>query len=145
VRNRSRARGWALQGLYAWEARGAIPEEMMRILVDLFSTLNVSAQTRPYAEVLVRLVSGNLRRIDRIVEDSLTNWRMGRLSVIDRNILRLGVAEMLFVDDVAPRITIREMVMLAEKYGTHESPRFINGVMDAVMRREVPEEAGEPR
>lgn len=145
MRNRSRARGWALQGLYAWEARGAIPEEMMRVLVDLFSTLNVSAQNRPYAEVLVRLVAANLKRIDRVVEDSLTNWRMGRLSVIDRNILRLGVAEMLFVDDVAPRITIREMVMLAEKYGTHESPRFINGVLDAVMRREVPEEAGEGR
>jgi N utilization substance protein B len=145
VRNRSRARGWALQGLYAWEARGAIPEEMMRILVNLFSTLNVSAQNRPYAEVLVRLVSSNLQRIDRIVEDALTNWRMGRLSVIDRNILRLGVAEMLFVDDVAARITIREMVMLAEKYGTHESPRFVNGVLDAVMRREVPEEAGDAR
>jgi N utilization substance protein B len=145
VRNRSRARGWALQGLYAWEARGAIPEEMMRILVNLFSTLNVSAQNRPYAEVLVRLVSSNLTRIDRAVENSLTNWRMGRLSVIDRNILRLGVAEMLFVDDVAPRITIREMVMLAEKYGTNESPRFVNGVLDAVMRREVPEEAGDAR
>ncbi len=145
MRNRSRARGWALQGLYAWEARGAIPEEMMRILVNLFSTLNVSAQNRPYAEVLVRLVSSNLTRIDRAVENSLTNWRMGRLSVIDRNILRLGVAEMLFVDDVAPRITIREMVMLAEKYGTNESPRFVNGVLDAVMRREVPEEAGDAR
>ena len=145
MRNRSRARGWALQGLYAWEARGAIPEEMMRVLVDLFSTLSVSAQNRPYAEVLVRLVSSNLARIDRVVEDALTNWRLNRLSVIDRNILRLGVAEMLFVDDVAPRITIREMVMRAEKYGTHESPRFINGVLDAVMRREVPEEAGERR
>lgn len=145
MRNRNRARGWALQGLYAWESRGAIPEEMLRVLVDLFSTLHVSAQNRPYAEVLVRLVSANLKRIDRVVEDSLTNWRMGRLSVIDRNILRLGVAEMLFVDDVAPRITIREMVMLAEKYGTNESPRFINGVLDAVMRREVPEEGGEGR
>ena len=145
MKSRSKARGWALQGLYAWEARGAIPEEMMRVLVDLFSTLNVSAQNRPYAEVLVRLVSSNLPRVDRVVEDSLTNWRMGRLSVIDRNILRLGVAEMLFVDDVAPRITIREMVMLAEKYGTNESPRFINGVLDAVMRREAPEGAGEGR
>lgn len=145
MRNRSRARGWALQGLYAWETRGAIPEEMMRVLVELFSTLNVSPVNRPYAEVLVRLVSSNLPRIDRVVEESLTNWRMSRLSVIDRNILRLGVAEMLFVDDVAARITIREMVMLAEKYGTNESPRFINGVLDAVMRRELPEEAGESR
>lgn len=145
MRNRNRARGWALQGLYAWESRGAIPEEMMRILVELFSTLNVSAQNRPYAEVLVRLVSANLPKIDRTVEEALTNWRMSRLSVIDRNILRLGVAEMMFVDDVPPRITLREMVMLAEKYGTHESARFVNGVLDAVMRRVAPEEAGEGR
>ena len=145
MRNRNRARGWALQALYAWEARGAIPEEMMRVLVGLFSTLNVSAANRPYAEVLVRLVSVNLPRVDRMVEEALTNWRMSRLSVIDRNILRLGVAEMLFVDDVPPRITIREMVMLAEKYGTHESPRFVNGVLDAVMRRVAPEGAGEGR
>ncbi len=145
MRNRNRARGWALQALYAWESRGAIPEEMMRVLVELSQTLNVSPQNRPYAEVLIRLVSNNLPRVDRTVEESLTNWRMSRLSVIDRNILRLGVAEMMFVDDVAPRITIREMVMLAEKYGTHESPRFVNGVLDAVMRRVAPEEAGEGR
>jgi len=134
LRNRSRARGWALQALYAWEARGAIPEEMMRVLTELFSSLNVSAQNRPYAEVLVRLVSANLRGIDAGIEAALTNWRLARLSVIDRNILRLGVAEMTYVDDVSDRISIREMVMLAEKYGTHESPRFVNGVLDAVMR-----------
>ncbi|HEX8431369.1 MAG TPA: transcription antitermination factor NusB, partial [Longimicrobium sp.] len=99
-----------------------------------FDSLSVSPQNRPYAEVLVRLVSANLRSIDSAIEGALTNWRLGRLSVIDRNILRLGVAEMTYVDDVADRISIREMVMLAEKYGTHESPRFVNGVLDAVMR-----------
>ena len=141
MRSRSKARGWALQGLYAWESRGGQPEDAMRVLQMLFSTLRVSPQNRPYAEVLVRLVATNAERIDRLVEESLTNWRMERLSAIDRNVLRLGVAEMLFVDDVSPRITIREMVQLAEKYGTAESPRFVNGVLDAVMRRAVPEKA----
>lgn len=141
MRSRSRARGWALQGLYAWETRAAPPEEAMRVLHDLFAHLRVSPQNRPYAEVLVRLVALNLPRIDRELEDALTNWRLGRLSVVDRNVLRLGAAELLFVDDVPPRITIREMVRLAEKYGTHESPRFVNGVLDAVMRRNLPEEA----
>jgi transcription antitermination protein NusB len=103
----------------------------------------VSAQNRPYAEVLVRLVGSNLPRIDATIEESLTNWRMNRLSVIDRNVLRMGVAEMLFVDDVPSRMTIREMVQLAEKYGTHESPRFVNGVLDAVMRRVAPGDASD--
>ncbi|HEX7242246.1 MAG TPA: transcription antitermination factor NusB [Longimicrobiaceae bacterium] len=144
MRSRSRARAWALQALYAWDTRGADPEAAVRTLQDLFAHLRVSPQNRPYAEVLVRLVGVNLQRIDRSIEDALTNWRLARLSVIDRNVLRLGVAEMLFVDDVPPRLTIREMVRLAEKYGTHESPRFVNGVLDAVMRVVAPGEASAP-
>lgn len=145
MRSRSKARGWALQGLYAWESRGGQPEDALRILQGLFSNLRVSPANRPYAEVLVRLVSSNLPKIDALLHESLTNWRLERLAAIDRNVLRLGVAEMLFVDDVSPRITIREAVQLAEKYGTHESPRFVNGVLDAVMRRVAPQGAAPPR
>jgi N utilization substance protein B len=145
VKSRSRARGWALQALYAWESRGADASQLMRMLHELFDELRVSAQNRPYAEVLVRLVGANLPRIDATIEESLTNWRMNRLSVIDRNVLRMGVAEMLYVDDVPPRMTIREMVQLAEKYGTYESPRFVNGVLDAVMRKVAPGEASDAK
>lgn len=141
MKNRSRARGWALQALYAWEQRGAAAEMGMPVLQELFANLRVSPANRPYAEILVRLVATNLAKIDRTVEESLTNWRLERLSVVDRAILRLGTAEMMYVDDVPPRMVIREMVQLAEKYGTGDSPRFVNGVLDAVMRRVAPGEA----
>jgi N utilization substance protein B len=141
VRNRTRARGWALQALYAWEQRGGAAEMAVPVLQELFANLRVSPQNRPYAEILVRLVGTNLPRIDAMIVESLTNWRMERLAVVDRAILRLGTAEMMFVDDVPPRLVIREMVQLAEKYGTHESARFVNGVLDAVMRRVAPGEA----
>jgi N utilization substance protein B len=141
VRNRSRARGWALQALYAWEQRGAQPEMTVPVLHELFSNLRVSPQNRPYAEILVRMVGSNVERIDRMIVECLTNWRMERLAVVDRAILRLGTAEMMFVDDVPPRMVIREMVQLAEKYGTHESARFVNGVLDAVMRKVAPDQA----
>lgn len=141
MKNRSRARGWALQALYAWEQRGAAAEMGMPVLQDLFASLRVSPSNRPYAEILVRLVGTNLAKIDRTIEESLTNWRLERLAVVDRAILRLGTAEMMFVDDVPPRMCIREMVQLAEKYGTADSPRFVNGVLDAVMRRVAPGEA----
>lgn len=141
MKNRSRARGWALQALYAWEQRGAGAEMGMPVLQELFANLRVSPTNRPYAEILVRLVATNLAKIDRTVEESLTNWRLERLSVVDRAILRLGTAEMMYVDDVPPRMVIREMVQLAEKYGTGDSPRFVNGVLDAVMRRVAPGEA----
>jgi transcription antitermination protein NusB len=141
VNSRSRARGWALQALYAWEQRGGGAEMGMPVLQELFANLRVSPTNRPYAEILVRLVATNLDRIDETILASLTNWRLERLSVIDRAILRLGTAEMMFVDDVPPRMCIREMVQLAEKYGTADSPRFVNGVLDAVMRRVAPGEA----
>ena len=92
MKARTRARGWALQALYAWEAR----------------------------------------RNDVSMDETLRQF------MIDRNILRLGVAELLFVDDVPPRVTLREMIHLAERYGTPESPRFVNGVLDALMRRVRP-------
>lgn len=143
MRERNRSRGWALQALYAWETRGAEDEDAMRILAELAEDMFVSPENRFFAEVLIRIVSRDRTRIDRLIQDQLSNWRLERLAVVDRNILRLGTAELLYVDDVPARTTVREMVRLAERYGTPESPRFVNGVLDAVMRRAAPGKAGE--
>ena len=143
MKARTRARGWALQALYAWEARDADPDRVIHVLEDMYENLHVSPRNRLYTDVLVRLVARNLPRIDAVLDQNLTNWSLRRLSVMDRNVLRLGVAEMLFVDDVPPRVTIREMIRLAERYSTPESPRFINGVLDAVMRHHAPDRAEE--
>ena len=140
MKERSRARGWALQALYAWEARGEGPESLIIAFEELARELRISPRNRLYAEILLQLTGHNLGRIDRTIQQHLTNWSLARLSVIDRNILRLGVAEMLYVDDVPPRVTIREMMLLAERYATPESPRFVNGVLDGVMRSVAPPE-----
>lgn len=134
VHERDRARGWALQALYAWEMRGAEPDMMMRLLEELVEHLRVARRNRSYAEVLVRLVAGNLPRIDAMLREALTNWRLERLAVTDRNILRLGAAELLFVDDVPAHVAIRAGVALAERYGTPESPRFVHGMLDSLAR-----------
>ena len=136
MKERSRARSLAVQALYAWEARGGGDDELVPALQDLSENLNISPRNRFYAEVLIRIVARRRAEIDAAIERNLTNWTIGRLSAIDRNILRLGVAELMHVEDVPGPVTIREMVRLAESYGTPESPRFINGVLDAI-RREV--------
>ena len=119
--------------LYAWESRG-LDMSPKTILNDFETERSISDDSRDYMRKLVSDVAENRENIDRELEHSLTNWRLERLSVIDRNILRLGVAELTFVDDVPAKVTIREMIHLAERYGTPESPRFVNGVLDAAMR-----------
>jgi transcription antitermination protein NusB len=138
MRTHSRARGWALQTLYAWESRGGVPEAAIRVLGELAEDMRIAPANRLYAEVLVRIVDREIVALDRLLREHLANWRLDRLSAIDRNILRLGVAELVYVDDVAGRVTVREMVRLAERYGTPESPRFVNGVLEAVMRAAAP-------
>ena len=134
MRERSRARGWAVQALYAWESRGGSDEAIVPTLGEMADSLRISPRNRFYAEVLVRMVARQRPAIDRMIQKHLTNWSLVRLSVVDRNILRIGVAEIMFIEDVPPRVTIREMIRLAERYGTPESPRFVNGVLDGVLK-----------
>jgi N utilization substance protein B len=133
ARKRSRARGWALQVLYAWETRG-VRDRLPDLLSEFISRRNIGAEAQEYLETLITTLDMYLEPIDVAITASLLNWRMERLSIIDRSILRLAGAEMLHLA-IPPRVVIQEAIQLAEKYGTHESPRFINGVLDALMRR----------
>jgi N utilization substance protein B len=133
ARKRSRARGWALQVLYAWETRGE-RDRLPDLLREFVSERRISAEAQEYLQTLITTLDLYLEPIDQAVAASLLNWRMERLSIIDRNILRLAGAEMLHLA-IPPRVVIQEALQLAEKYGSNESPRFINGVLDALMRR----------
>jgi N utilization substance protein B len=144
MKERSRARSLAVQVLYAWEARGAGDEALVPLLGDVAESHRVSERNLFYADILIRIISRCRPEIDAAIERHLRNWKFSRLSMVDRNILRLGVAELLFVDDVPGAVTIREMLRLAERFGTPESPRFVNGVLDAILH-EVEEDPAEGR
>jgi transcription antitermination protein NusB len=133
ARKRSRARGWALQVLYAWEVRGE-RDRLPDLLSEFISGRTIGAAAQEYLETLITTLDMYLEPVDEAITASLLNWRMERLSIIDRSILRLAGAEMLHLA-IPPRVVIQEAIQLAEKYGTTESPRFINGVLDALMRR----------
>jgi transcription antitermination protein NusB len=132
ARKRTRARGWAVQVLYAWETRGE-RDRLPDLLREFLETRRVGVEAQEYLEMLISTVDLYLEPIDRAVSESLLNWRLERLSIIDRSVLRLAAAEMLHLA-IPPRVVIQEAVMLAEKYGANESPRFVNGVLDALMR-----------
>jgi N utilization substance protein B len=108
-------------------------------LVDALRETTESRRIAPgrlgLVDRLVRTLDGNLADVDRTLAAHLDNWRLERLSAVDRAILRLAATEMLYLPDVPPKVAIQEAVLLAEAYGGNESPRFVNGVLDALYRR----------
>jgi len=100
---------------------------------DLFCTLfQVNKKARAYALVLLRGISDNLAQIDRLIVDTASNWRLVRIAATDRNLLRIAIYEMLHLADVPPQVAINEAVEIAKRFAGEDSPKFINGVLDAV-------------
>jgi N utilization substance protein B len=132
TRVETRARARVLQALYAWDVRGE--QELDRVATQLWDDLSVSPEERRLAGALVRTVLQHGRELDRELMEVTTNWRLERLGVVDRCVLRLGAAE-LHRGETPPRVVIQEAVRLAERYGTLKSAKFVNGVLDALARR----------
>jgi len=132
---RSRARSWVLQVMYGWDMAGeGSVREWAR---DALRGRTVSRRYRPYIDQLLLVLDEQMDTCDARIEASMPNWRLDRLSAIDRNILRIATAEMMAVDDVPHRVAIHEAIRLAERYGSDDSPGFVNGVLDAVGRQIV--------
>lgn len=100
---------------------------------DLFCTLfQVNKKARSYALRLLLGITAHLGQIDRLIADAASNWRLVRIAATDRNLLRIAIWEMLEMDDVPPQVAINEAVEIAKRFAGDDSPKFINGVLDAV-------------
>lgn len=95
---------------------------------------NKKNQDSAYAQQLVHGVMAHKEEIDGLIQSHSQNWRISRMLLIDRNIMRLAVYELLFEKDMAVAVVINEAVELAKKFGSSESARFINGVLDALSK-----------
>jgi len=130
----SRARARALQALYAWDVRGGVPD-LPRVAAELWDGLAVPSDERAWAGRMIDTIAAAGDGIDRELADATAHWRLERLGAIERCLLRLGAAE-LRQGVTPPRVIIQEAVRLAERYGSDASPRFVNGVLDAIARRQ---------
>ena len=131
LRAESRARARALQLLYAWETDGQPAVESL-----LPGLARITRSSSAVLADAVALASGVIQRRDSIDASLATasdHWRLDRLALVDRNILRLGVFELLTAD-VPPKVAIDEALWLAHRFGGPQSPGFVNGVLDAVAR-----------
>jgi len=133
-RDRSRARAWALQVLYRWESAGG-GETIAQALSRVLQSRRVARRRVSYIELLLETLQDNLPEVDRVLQSALENWRIDRLSVMDRSILRLAATELLFLDEIPPKVSIQEGIHMAEAYSGKDSPRFVNGVLDALYKR----------
>lgn len=131
MNRRHKARRWALQILYAWEVRDS-DRGLREEAGDLFDRRRIASSTRDYAEQVIDVLADHIAEIDDHIQAAASNWDVERLAVIDKNVLRIAVAELLWLEDVPSKVTIDEAVMLAKRYGGAESPRFVNGVLDAL-------------
>ena len=123
-RHQSRER--ALTLLYEADVKGETP-------TDVLAALPVAPD--PYVTTLLEAVGGQLERIDELVGAAAIGWDLGRMAVVDRNVLRLATAELLTCDDVPTAVILNEAVDLASAFSTDDSGRFVNGVLATVAKR----------
>lgn len=149
---RTRGREIALQALYILEQNPAVsPRE-----IDQFLERRLREPAlRRYAEAVVRGIAENRSQLDSLIGKVAENWSIERMAAIDRNILRLGAYEMLFIHDVPVKVVITEALELAKRYSTSQSSRFVNGILDRLQAEAneararmsvttVPSESGPP-
>jgi N utilization substance protein B len=132
-RKRTQGRELALQLLYQVDLLRGLPEpEQQRFLTEHAE----GADQRAFGESLVKGVLENQAAIDVEIEEVAKNWELGRMAIIDRNILRIGVLELCYrSDEIPPKVAINEAVDLAKKYSSKNSSAFVNGILDRVRER----------
>ncbi|MBU1049876.1 transcription antitermination factor NusB [Candidatus Bipolaricaulota bacterium] len=102
-------------------------------LDELFEETDPEDQ-REYMETVFNGIRERQPEIDRILGEKTVGWKFERLALLDRNILRLGVYELLYFDDVPPEVAMNEAIELAKKYGTEQARKFINGILDRIWK-----------
>jgi transcription antitermination protein NusB len=132
TRVETRARARALQALYAWDMRGGV--DLERVATQVWDDLAITPEERRVAGPIVRLVAQQQAALDAELADVTTNWRLERIGAVERCVLRMAAAE-LTIGETPPRVVIQESVTLAERFGSAQSAKFVNGVLDALARR----------
>ncbi|MBI5756688.1 MAG: transcription antitermination factor NusB [Nitrospirae bacterium] len=134
---RRKSREYALQMLYQYDIshqHEGLPEGLPESLIDGFWTFKeVPENVREFTDNIVEGVIKNLSMIDSKINQSVMNWSIHRMAVVDRNILRMAIYELLFIKDIPVKVTINEAIEIAKRYGGEDSSSFVNGILDRVL------------
>ncbi|NLD38473.1 MAG: transcription antitermination factor NusB [Desulfatiglans sp.] len=127
--NRRKARELVTQILFFMEYSPGDPEKSFELICENF---DAPKSLKAFSGELIRGISENLSHIDSLIKEASKNWRLERMSRVDRSILRLSIYEMLYMESIPYKVSIDEAVELGKRYGTEESGAFINGVLDYI-------------
>ena len=134
MRKRTKARECALQILYQIDITKDSPDNL---LSAFWEDKKTESEVRDFATALVKGTVENMQKIDDIITKYASNWKLKRMAVVDRNVLRLSTYELLYREDIPPKVAINEAVDLAKKYGDVDSGKFVNGVLDRINKEEA--------
>ncbi len=135
IRNRTKAREFALQILYQNE----VNPEPLQETIRAFWQAQEESVPQDIREFTERLVSGTLenqKTIDAIISQYADNWEIHRMAILDRNVMRAATYELLYLPDIPPKVAINEAVNLAKKFSQEESGKFVNGILDKISHTE---------
>jgi len=129
---RRKARELALQMLFQHDMAGNAPDQIVSTFEDFQKS---KPNTREFAERIFRGTVDHLGEIDEMIQAQAENWRLSRMAVVDRNIIRMSVYEFMHESDTPKLVIIDEAVEIAKKFGTQKSSQFINGILDGILKR----------
>jgi N utilization substance protein B len=118
-----------LQALYAYEISG----EPIEGIIDEIVTLRSQKEALAFAKELIHAVIEHQDEIDLTIKKKVTNWEFGRIAIIDRILIQIGICELLYFQDIPPKVTINEAIEIAKQYSTEKSGQFVNGVLDSIL------------
>jgi N utilization substance protein B len=125
--------------LFQHDMSGNAPETIVLTFDDLHK---VKPPVRDFAVRIFEGTTRNLEQIDRMIVEQADNWRLERMAVVDRNIIRMSVYEFIHEDETPKLVIIDEAIEIAKKFGTQKSGPFINGILDGILKRYNLQEAG---
>ena len=135
MRKRTKAREYALQLLYQLDVTQA---DSKIGIDDFWQHRDVSPEVKTFATSLVQGTVEHLSELDQLIATHASNWDIHRMAVVDRNILRMGAYELLYLDDVPPKVCLNEAIELAKRFGDEQSSKFVNGILDAIHKKRLP-------
>ncbi len=131
--SRHQARERALQILFQYDIHGK-----PGLWLDVFWQENEATdEVKDFAERLVAGVLEKKKDLDALIGKYATNWKISRMPIVDRNILRAGAYELMWMDDVPAKVTVNEAIELAKSFGDDEASKFVNGILDQVLGKEL--------